>query len=994
MVMIFPAARVFASGAREDRMAEVESLVDQREYNMALNLLTEVLKDDPDKIYDVQELLIRIRTEKEYYNDRYEELIETYGGDDVEAAYPLIKELEELDPNPNEATRISLVLARETAGFVFNNNRWVDIMEKGRELLDAGEYAAAAENYMAGFDLSRDIFKDAGYGNIVVNDIFREADQMEALTREFIALYPEIAAQFEKINKSFNDRNIGDYIIDVDAVYPGLLRAAEIREALKDTADYFIVQENGIRTGSGNDGQVHYLIYMDRLLNGRTTVDELEGITGAIEIFWNLLYKQIASDSVVFAEELFNTAYEQYKNGNYETSINSFGDVTISAESSLVALNFGVGFLESDSEFARKGLLSMNKEIIDNDIIYSQQQYDTAQSFVTIIEKQNTILDFNNRIVRLEQLPDNAGEEGRLIREEITAENTELDSLLTVWQSRVTSLGSGDSVKRSIEIAEIPVDEYSKQLAELLQSEIKLTAMLAEIDLNVLEADYLAAETAVNTSSELIKGITAQAGSTAAEVPGDEFEVRYKYPDQALKQLLETERTVTALVSGIDALGQRIDGERTPVKNGAEVRAASAHVSELAEKSRVILAQAKTLGDSAREQIFTAEKLKQEGERRIEDSKRFMQQARFAEAKDRLEQAAAKFDESLSYLEDTVLRTYRDNEIPRLYDEIQVAENNLVVKQVREYLTAGKSNYSQGNFPTAQSVLIKAQSRWSDTNVEPNPEVEYWLTLTQTALSVTSGRNISKTDPLYAEMNQYMNQAYSDYQQARSEYDKGRKTEADNYFSRAEQSILVVQQFFPFNEEARVLNLRISQYRNPEQFNEVFRKDFQTAQKLITSNPQKAYIDLKDLETINASYPGLKTAITEAEYAAGIKVRPPDTAKLKRSTELYQLAYNIVSRNVRSEFSVALSYLDEAISLNPNNNDAIRLKDRIATDLGGTAVVVMTNTDQQKYDEAVIEFTAGNYLKARILVENLLKNPVNQRNPKILDLKERIERTR
>jgi tetratricopeptide (TPR) repeat protein len=191
-----------------------------------------------------------------------------------------------------------------------------------------------------------------------------------------------------------------------------------------------------------------------------------------------------------------------------------------------------------------------------------------------------------------------------------------------------------------------------------------------------------------------------------------------------------------------------------------------------------------------------------------------------------------------------------------------------------------------------------------------------------------------------------------------------------------------------------VLNLRISQYRNPEQFNEIFGNDFRTARGLISSNPRKAYIDLQDLEAINPDFPGLQAAITEAEYAAGIRVRPPDPQKLQRSRELYQLALGIVNRNVRSEFNVALSYLDEAINLNPDNLDAIRLKDRISSDIGGTATAVMSSADQQLYQEAVREFTAGNYLRARIIVENLLKDPDNQRNTRLIELKERIERTR
>ena len=555
--------------------------------------------------------------------------------------------------------------------------------------------------------------------------------------------------------------------------------------------------------------------------------------------------------------------------------------------------------------------------------------------------------------------------------------------------AELQAAGSGElNIDRCIEVAEFPLEVLNGLAGSALASEIDLTAMIAKIDLQKLEEDYSNASAAVVKSRELIEGVEQDTGE------GSDFAVQLRFPDQALETLLATERAVKTLDGNIREVETYINGERQEIRTGQPVQEVSEYTADLLNRSSILLAEAESLADNAREQIFNAEKFKQEGERRIEESKSLVQRGQFQAAKERLEQAAEKFDESLTYLEDPVLRNYRDNEIPRLYEEIQVAENNLVVKQVREYLTQGKASYSDGNFAVAQSLLIKAQSRWSDTNVEPNNEIEYWLTLTQTALSVTSGRVIASTDPLYTEMSQYLNQARADFLKAKQEYSAGRETEADSYFSSAEQSLLFVQQFFPFNEEARVLNLRISQYRDPERFNELFKSDFQKARTLISSNPQKAYIDLKDLEAIDSNYPGLQSAITEAEYAAGIKVRPPDTQKLSRSNELYQLAYSIVSRNIRSEFTVAQTYLDEALELNPDNLDAIRLKDRISADVGGTATVVMSSADQQLYQDAVSEYTAGNYLKARIIVEKLLSNPDNERNTKLLDLKERIDRTR
>ena len=983
-----------ASGTREDRLDEAEILIDAREYNEALLVLTDILKKDPERLDDVQGLLERIRVEKELYNDKYEELLETYGGDEVEAAYPIIKELEEMDPNPNEATRISLVLARETAGFVFNNNRWVDIMERASERILAEEYAESVQIYTEGFDLSRDIFLDSGYGNVVVNEINSRAGDMAELSTELIDLFPVLKNQQTALSSVFELRNLNEYVDSLDSFYPDMERAVEIREELKDTADYFIVQEQNIRRNSGDNKEVHYLIYMDRLLNGRTTVDELEGITGSIELYWNSLYSDIAGNNYQLSADYYDRALGEYRAGSLNAAESIFREAITAASNASRLITFGEQYFESDSQFERPGMLLYDRDELQKEAFIITQRHDTSESFLTVIDEERKVAEILNRIQTAEQsetLPD----EGPLLKTELQTEAGIVEDLFNSSEDRLEQVkataGEDEEYAEAVESASLPSEEYRLLAGRLLEAEINLSAGIFNIDLQQLQSDYLAAEADVEEGTALIEGVADEAGQP---VEGEEFTVTYKYPDQALQQLLAVERSVNTLIENLDSLDERILAERPGIRSGEPVAAVSDDSADLMEKSRLLLTQAVSLGDVAREQIFTAEKLKQEGERRIEDSKLLTQKAQFAAAKERLEQAAGKFDESLSYLEDPVLRKYRDEEIPRLYNEIQVAENNLVVRQVREYLTQGKSYYSQGNFPLAQSVLIKAQSRWSDTNIEPNPEVEYWLTLTQTALSVTSGREIAETDPLYSEMNQYLNQARSDFQSARDELGSGRTTEADVYFVRAEQSILYVQQFFPFNEEARVLNLRISQYRNPQQFNELFRTDFIDARNLISDNPQKAYIDLKDLEAINPNYSGLQAAITEAEYAAGIKVRPPDPAKLQRSTELYNLAYDIVSRNVRSEFSVALTYLNEAINLNPENESAIRLKDRISTDVGGTAVAVMSNADQQRYEEAVSEFTAGNYLKARIIVENLLQNADNQRNPKLIDLKERIERIR
>ncbi len=999
IILFLNSALVFSGGRQEgsvNQLVEAEELINQREYNQAVLILSGMLKTNPDKLDEIQELLNRVRTEKELYNDRYEELLLTYGGDDVEAAYPIIKDLEELDPNPNEATRESLVLARETAGFVFNNNRYNDIMEEAAGYMTAGQLPQAVDTYMSGFDLSRDIFNDAGYGNIIMNDVYEHTNEMDELSREFLTIYTELNSSLGNETTVFDRRDLEAYPRTTAPILENLTRSIEIKRLLDELAAYYLEQEENIRISRGDEKQVHYLVYMNRLLKGRTDAQSPEGIAGAVNVKNAEVAETIRSHAVLLVEEAYTDALSHYSAGRYEQAGAGFSTVLTLAEG--VVQTFAVwdtGYTSFSGEIPEPSEDEQLNTIISNQV-NNETWYSAAESYTSLINENLAYQDLKQQINSLENPAD-----GEQIRSVLVNHDRIITELGEQWEFEYQRLNtiasSGLNIGPSVEATGSMLNEINRMEDDLLADEIVLVAAMAEADLSDYEVTLLGLTGIKDEGILLIDGIPAEDQTAAADDTGEnaeEIQILYKYPDRALESLLQIQPAITRLAADISGIQNFIADERIEIRTGEPVREALTHADSLDNSTSDLAAEVEQLIARAREQIFTADRLRQEGERRIQESKTLTQQAQFPAAKERLEQAAQKFDDSLTYQEDSALRDYRDNDIPRLYEEIQVAENNLVIRQVRQYLTEGKSYYSQGKFPSAQNVLIKAKNRWADTNVEENAEVEYWLTLTQTALSVTSGRTISQTDPLYSEMNQYLSQAKADFIKAKSLYDQGSRDDADFYFSRAEQSILYVQQFFPFNEEARVLNLRISQYRDPESFRELFNNDFQTARSLISTNPRKAYIDLKDLEAINATYPGLQSAITEAEYASGIKVKPPDTTKINRSIELYQLAYSIVSRNVRSEFNVALSYLDEAITLNPDNIEAIRLKDRISADVGGTATVVMSSADQQRYLEAVNEFSAGNYLKARIIVENLLRNPDNQRNTKILELKERIDRTR
>jgi hypothetical protein len=94
---------------------------------------------------------------------------------------------------------------------------------------------------------------------------------------------------------------------------------------------------------------------------------------------------------------------------------------------------------------------------------------------------------------------------------------------------------------------------------------------------------------------------------------------------------------------------------------------------------------------------------------------------------------------------------------------------------------------------------------------------------------------------------------------------------------------------------------------------------------------------------------------------------------------------------VRAQFPIALEQLNQALVLNPSNSQAMSLKDRVQTELGGGGSVVLSSTVEREYQRAVQALQQGNTLVAMTIVRQLLQDPRNRNSTRILDLQRRIE---
>ncbi len=92
------------------------------------------------------------------------------------------------------------------------------------------------------------------------------------------------------------------------------------------------------------------------------------------------------------------------------------------------------------------------------------------------------------------------------------------------------------------------------------------------------------------------------------------------------------------------------------------------------------------------------------------------------------------------------------------------------------------------------------------------------------------------------------------------------------------------------------------------------------------------------------------------------------------------------------QYQIALNALNEALTLNPDYIEAIRLKDRIQSSSAIEGkTVIFSPQDQRLYNEAVDAYQNGLYREAQLIVDRLLEKKDNQRNSDLLELNERIQ---
>ena len=958
-----------------DKYREVERLIGILDYNQAINILVDIVKEDPEEMEKAQKMIKDIREKKEEFNKKYEELITVlFEENDYNKGLQIIDELEQLDKNPNPATENTIREARLSAELIYFRLLFNETMDRAYQFILDGKYDEAVRTYLTGFNFHKRTYNEREYGEIIKGPVDSELELLMTATSAFLDGYGNL--------KGINETRIVEEnpasFQNLNQYYSLFTDFSDFRNAVWHAGWTFNNQNKLLGEISTEFNEDFFLSFAWRLVYGRTNVDHEEGLIVAMDSLWKEKLHPVQEQLNTILLAVMERADTAYGQENWRSARQVYENALPWAEEAVRYNRLWGNIINLDEQTNLTG----------KSLTLFQDSYGKLRDYTVIyrkIELFDLLCQYNQRLASYAVYNDQDFELMSTRREILGQEIANLLPPRDEWDAMERETGenpfitepfTGQTISASLQALNTVQNNY-----EVLKGEVSLA--MADYEFIPLEQEYQRISSDREYVLSLLNGLSTG--------QGDELDILYVYPERVLTRLETLSGENGALR---EDLNRFLDDYR-PIREDIPQKDALSVYLDKVQQYLDALAEAEAeyddIAGKADQKVVQAERYLNEGEYRFRQAENALNRKDFRQAVQELTTAQDLFVQALSYNEDIISREDTDKRIQALQEQILFEENREVIRFVRDNVNEGKSLYLQGRYAQSETTLLRAESRWFTTNTEPNSEINYWLNLVRAALSVESGRTIEDTEPLYAEMTQFLNLAYSNFEKGRILVEKGNITDGLKYLDMADQNLNEILIPMPLNQAASVLKLKIQQIRDPDLFREIFSEKFKSAVSRLRNKPDEAYMDLKDLAEIQSDYPGIKRAIYDAEIILGIRVPPPNPANLRESEDLYQKAYVIVEGNVRSQFPVALAQLEKAIELNPENSSAIELKDRIQLDAGGQTTIVLSSAAQSQFKIAEEKYINGDYFEAYAIVQQLLKDKDNASYTPLQDLKRRIE---
>ncbi len=1014
-VIILAAPCAFAQKSQEKddlSLFEIDRLIRRTEYDEALRQLNIYIEKNPEKFDNAQTRIKRIMHARNQYSilaERLITLIQTDPGNNKEI-YEITAQLEKFEKHPSDQNLQFIADLKKSAEFNYFRALFLEIQNETAAKSKAGEYIAAVEKAKEGFWLYRDNFYDQWENNPEITG---------AVDKTLAELDLRIAEFEEKNYLPRLNNTVNDFIKAVKAEQydQAVNRLAEVEDTFRN---YNRLREGIIQVGADLQSQfaqvqkldsdstdASFLPFMFRFVFGIETVPD-SGILGAVDAQWNAALGRMN-------EAVYAVLLKKY--GTYETAINNAFVLEVGRYCNLDRRVLDIYKIASAGK---------NGHTLKNpyDSYYATCDYaqNLSESALRLTQVRTDILTLTEGQKKdIAQIKADSNEKAKLIKnlfdsnDKITAlaGNKEKQHI----SSYAWAVGSNSDFTGLSELYEKTLDDiFVKEEEALTGSWAEITEYYSKDASRIYEGAlvyYTSADkyregffTKIpdNILKELNRDISKSLDyqNTFNANPELDFGIVYSYPDISYKISQHTkslaEKGIATLGSYNTVILENFNSHPQQKENEQiqeYVKTAQQNIESERQKLIQLISQSQSQAALAQKQMTAAQLARNEADLRFNEAQNALRREDFDTARKKLQDALSKYDEALMNQNDEALRSETDRKLQVLGESIAKAENELVVREVRDLKTRAKDAYFNGRFDDAEKYLNQAKIRWAVTNVNEDEEITNLLNFVNTAISMKTGREILPSAPQYPEMSQLLNMAYQYFDEGSRKIGEGDRAGGEADLALALESIQKLQYVYPLNQEASILTLRINRLLDSKKFNEEFAQKIEMARMMCKSNDtrQEGYANLLDYYELDPSYKGLKDLIYQVEIDIGIRQKPVSNTGANRAKKLVSDAQKIYNSagNDTAKLQSALSKIDEALALVSDNKEAMALKDKITTKIGGNTSTVLSTEDERLYQLAIQRLQNNNVVGANAIVEQLLKKPQNQNSQKIKELKNKIE---
>ncbi len=1016
---------IFAQKSQEKddlSLFEIDRLIRRTEYDEALRQLNIYIEKNPEKFDNAQTRIKRIMNARNQYSilaEKLINLIQTDPGNNKEI-YEITAQLEKFEKHPSDQNLQFIADLKKSAEFNYFRSVFMEIQTETAERSGRGEYVASVEKAKEGFWLYRDNFYDQHeeQPEIIqnVDSILADLDTRLAAFEEknyLTRLNSTVDAFIKAVNADQYEQALSRFS-EVEASFENYnkLRLAIINDSLALQTQFAQIQEIDADTTDAS-----FLPFMFRFISGIESVPG-SGILGAVDAWWNDSAGKM--NEAVYAMllkkyELYSNALNQpFVDGvqKYALLDNRVLDLyKISESTEAEPLNNPYADYYTYTNYAS----SLSDEAFRISGVYENVRSAQASQQQIIARLKNgnltdaeqgeavkNLFDSNENLQKLIGIKENQLLEGFSWAIEYeaaseTAERRDFEGLSLLYSQTLDKVFEESSQILFTSWTQI-ADYYSGSSEAIYQNTLAYSKSA-----DIYREGFFTKipdQTLRLLNSDISKSIEYQ-DSFSSERELD-FGIYYSYPDLSLKianytqecvaeGTREIERYQTVLKENYELHPQWKDNEEITLL----LEETDAALENQKRKLSEINITAANQIAAARSQMNASQLARNEADIRFTEAQAALRREDFETARKKLQDALTKYDEALNAQNDEMLRAETDEKLQSLGQSIAKAENEFVVREVRELKTLAKDAYFNGRFEDAEKYLNQAKIRWAVTNVSEDEEITNLLNFVNTAVSMKTGREILPSAPQYPEMSQLLNMAYQYFDEGSRKIGDGDRAGGVADLTLALDSIQKLQYVYPLNQEASILTLRINRLMDPQKFTEEFSQKIEMAKLMCQSvnTRQEGYANLLDYYELEPTYKGLKDLIYQVEIDIGIRQKPVTSSGTSRAMKLIADAKSIYNSagNDTKKLENALAKVDEALALVSDNKEAMDLKDKITTKIGGNTATVLSTEDERLYQLAIQRLQNNNVVGANAIVEQLLKKPQNVNSQKIKDLKNKIE---